>query len=220
MYAMKPPAAYADGSPCLLLNWLQTMIHWFSLLLAFGVALWLVPGQAVLAEENPSAPDELQFSTPQPIAETPQVWIPTSRFTSGPHVRYAFRDVVRDTIAKTVRVRSAGQDAALGGIVGADGWILTKASCLGDQLSCQFSGGREIEARVVGINRNHDLAMLKVSAKRLPILELSHETSLQVGHWVATVSTEPSSSDGRCCERNAARNPAATGDFGRPLRQQ
>src|SRR5437762_308199 len=45
-----------------------------------------------------------------------------------PQVIAAFRELEEKGTLFTVRVQSAGKDAALGTIVGPDGWIITKAS--------------------------------------------------------------------------------------------
>jgi serine protease Do len=119
-----------------------------------------------------------------------RVMIPKSRLTNGPQVRRAFREAVADTALATVRVRCDGKDAALGGIVGPDGWIVSKASQLSGQVTCRLKDGRELDARVVGVDREYDLAMLKVAAKELPVVDMLRDTDGDVGQWVATVGID------------------------------
>jgi serine protease Do len=116
--------------------------------------------------------------------------VPNWRFASGPHVRNAFRDVVADARLATVRVQSDGRDVALGGIVGADGWILTKASRAQGKLTCRLADGREFDARLIDENRDHDLALLKIDADVLPTLTLAESAAPQVGSWLATVGLD------------------------------
>lgn len=119
-----------------------------------------------------------------------RLWVPQSRLTAGPHVLAAFREVVDAANDATVVVCCDGKDAALGGIVGPDGWVITKATALRGATTCRLQDGRELDAQIVGIDRQFDLAMLKLAAKRLPSLELSPETSIDVGAWLATTGLE------------------------------
>ena len=117
-------------------------------------------------------------------------WVPRYRLTNGPHVRAAFRNVVADVSQSTVAVEASGKRVALGGIVGPDGWVLTKASQLRGPLTVVLKDKREFDARLVGVDREHDLAMLKVDAKDLPSLSLEKELTISAGGWVATPGLE------------------------------
>jgi len=103
----------------------------------------------------------------------------------SPEVRAAFREAVAEASDCTVRVQCDGEEAALGTIVGRDGWIVTKASELGGRITCRDRLGRAWEARVVGIHRPYDLAMLKIEAANLPHVRWSETAEPAVGQWVA-----------------------------------
>ncbi|MBN2579520.1 MAG: trypsin-like peptidase domain-containing protein [Pirellulales bacterium] len=100
-------------------------------------------------------------------------------------VKNAFAEIVATASKCVVRVKCDGHDAALGTIVGPDGWILTKASQLKGEITCRFRDARELEARIVGIDRAFDLAMLKVEASRLPDISWKPQP-LEVGQWVVS----------------------------------
>lgn len=117
-----------------------------------------------------------------------RVLIPTSSLTDGPQVRRAFREAVAEAAEATVEVREDGQQVALGGIVGTDGWVITKADQLEGEVTCFMKDGRELPARVVGVDRAYDLAMLKIDANQLPVLSLKRDDDAEVGEWVATVA--------------------------------
>lgn len=116
--------------------------------------------------------------------------VPKSRLTDSPDVRSAFREVVKFPTDSTVRIQSDGKDAALGGIVGRDGWILTKASRVKGKLKVKFKDGKEFSAKLVGIQDKYDLAMLKIDAHNLPTLQLAREKPPIIGQWVATPGIE------------------------------
>src|SRR5437870_10640837 len=82
-------------------------------------------------------------------------------------VMAAFKSVVAGPSQSTVRVRCDDKDAALGAVVDASGYILTKASELHGKITCRFKDGKELEAKVVGLEDKLDVAMLKVEASGL-----------------------------------------------------
>src|SRR5262245_6006938 len=69
---------------------------------------------------------------------------------SSPKVVAAFRDVVAKPSVSTVRVKCDGKEIALGTVVAADGYILTKFSDLKGKIACLLKDGRELEATVIG----------------------------------------------------------------------
>jgi S1-C subfamily serine protease len=103
----------------------------------------------------------------------------------GPDVKAAFRDILAATNQSVIRVKCDGRDTIMGTIVGPDGWILTKASELKGKITCRFRDGRELDARIVGVNNGSDLAMLKVDAQRLPAVVWNAQQPA-VGQWVAS----------------------------------
>ncbi len=105
-------------------------------------------------------------------------------------VKNAFRDIVSTPAQSTVRILCDGRRAALGTIVGADGLILTKASELSGTIGCQLFDGRRLEAKIVGVSEDDDLALLKVKADQLPVIRWSEAAPPPVGSWLATPGLE------------------------------
>ena len=108
---------------------------------------------------------------------------------SNPHFVAAFREIVAGPSKSTVRVLCDGQETALGVVVAADGWILTKAADLHGRVSCRFRDGRTVEARWVGVHHGHDLAMLQVSLHGLTPVEFRSSKTLSVGSWIVCPGT-------------------------------
>jgi serine protease Do len=127
----------------------------------------------------------LGFNYPQE-----RITVPSWRFAHGPHARSSFRGVVKDAREAVVEIRVGGKKVALGGVVRAEGYVLTKSSALGTPISCVLADGRELNARVVRASREHDLALLKVDAGDLPALEISEDATPVVGSWLATVGID------------------------------
>ena len=109
-------------------------------------------------------------------------------------IRAVFRQAAAEAARTVVRVQCDGRDAALGTIVGPDGWILTKASELGGKIVCQYRDGRKWDARTVGVHPGFDLAMLKVEASGLPAIDWTAgqkqaaSRKYAVGQWVASLA--------------------------------
>src|SRR6266536_1351040 len=103
--------------------------------------LVLVAGAAVL----PSAAVQAQILKKDHLRESPQTL-------------QAFRSVVASASQATVRVKCDGKDAALGTVVAADGWIVTKASELHGEITCTLKSGCTLAARLVGVHKPYDLA--------------------------------------------------------------
>jgi serine protease Do len=108
---------------------------------------------------------------------------------SSPSVLSAFRSVIAQASESTVRVLCEGKDAALGTILGDDGWIVTKASELKGAITCKLKDGRTFTAKLVGVEEQYDLAMLKIDVKNLRPVEWRESRYAEVGNWIASPGT-------------------------------
>jgi serine protease Do len=78
-----------------------------------------------------------------------------------------------------------------GFVIAADGHILTSAhAVLGEQETwVRLADGTRHPARVVGVDRRADVALLKIEAAGLPVAPLAAGTPLCAGEWVAAIGT-------------------------------
>ncbi|MGO8751279.1 MAG: S1C family serine protease [Thermoguttaceae bacterium] len=106
-----------------------------------------------------------------------------------PAVRSAFQEVLEGASAATVRVLAEGEEVALGAVVEPDGYLVSKASVLHGRtkIVCRFKDGTERDAKIVGENATHDLALLRVEATNLAALSW-REGDLPPGSLVATTA--------------------------------
>jgi len=76
-----------------------------------------------------------------------------------------------------------------GVIITNDGLILTNKHVAeaGDTLKVMTSDGKTYDAQKVAVDPTNDLAILKVEATSLPVVELGNSDNLQVGQWVIAV---------------------------------
>ena len=97
-----------------------------------------------------------------------------------------FEPVVDSVNASTLIIVSGKRQIALGTVVDVGGMILTKASELRGKLGCKLNDGTIVEAQVIGIDPDTDLAMLKIEADDLTVAQWSDEPSPMTGRWLAT----------------------------------
>ncbi len=83
------------------------------------------------------------------------------------------------------------QGQGSGFIVGPEGTILTNAHVVDGarKVIVKLTDHREFEARVVGVDKKSDVAMLKIDARDLPVVKLGDPTSLEVGEWVVAIGS-------------------------------
>jgi serine protease Do len=100
-------------------------------------------------------------------------------FRENPKMLAAFKDVVAGPSMSVARIRCDGKDVALGTVVGADGWVLTKNSELLANVTPMvvLRDGRTFPSKVTGVDNKNDLAMLKIEAKGLPAVRWREERS-------------------------------------------
>ncbi len=109
---------------------------------------------------------------------------------SGTLTLGAFQSVAELVRGSVVRFELEGEPVALGTVVSADGRVLTKASeVAGERLVAVLDGGRRVQARVVAIDEESDVALVRVDATGLvPIVWFAGPA--EVGQWAVTPGIE------------------------------
>jgi serine protease Do len=76
-----------------------------------------------------------------------------------------------------------------GFIVSPDGYIITNNHLAekSEKLTVTLVGGENFRAKVIGTDPQTDLALIKIEAKNLPIVELGDSSKVRVGEWVLAV---------------------------------
>jgi serine protease Do len=138
--------------------------------------------------------------------------LPVDDWTQGEKTRAKWNDLTALYSGTVVEVLCHRRRVAFGTVVGADGWILTKASEISDDARCKLADGQIVPARVAGVDPAYDLALLKVDAHGLRAIYWSVERVRPAGKFVAAP-------DGRggsigvgivCVEQRALEGPFPT----------
>ena len=95
-------------------------------------------------------------------------------------------------VAVTTTIESAGgsgQAAGTGFVIGADGVVVTNNHVVAgaESIELLFSDGRTLPAEIVGRDAAADLAVVKVDATGLPVVELGESDTVQVGDDVVAI---------------------------------
>jgi serine protease Do len=86
-----------------------------------------------------------------------------------------------------------GQPRGVGSgfILTADGFIMTNAHVVdgADQVLVTLPDKREFKARIVGVDKRSDVAVVKVEATGLPVVKIGDVNRLKVGEWVMAIGS-------------------------------
>jgi serine protease Do len=76
-----------------------------------------------------------------------------------------------------------------GFIIQPDGLILTNAHVVAGatRVTVQLTDRREYTAKVIGVDKTADVAVIKIPANNLPTVSMGDSNSLQVGQWVLAI---------------------------------
>lgn len=91
------------------------------------------------------------------------------------------------------RGRPSEEPSSLGSgfIISADGYVLTNNHVVegADQVLVRLSDRRQLVAEIVGTDKRSDVAVLKVEAEGLPVVEIGSSEDLKVGEWVLAIGS-------------------------------
>ncbi|MCW8847887.1 MAG: trypsin-like peptidase domain-containing protein, partial [Sedimenticola sp.] len=78
-----------------------------------------------------------------------------------------------------------------GFIISDDGYIMTNFHVVNeaDEILVRLSDRREFLAKVIGMDKTSDVALLKIDAKDLPVVKIGTTNKLKVGEWVLAIGS-------------------------------
>jgi len=119
-------------------------------------------------------------------------WVPSGN--EDPEPEFAPPDTFGDRLARPQPIglsRGEARDLASGFVLTADGYIVSSAHVILDAEEAQvrLQDGRHFPARLVGLDRTTDVALLKIEASGLSPAPIGDSSRLAVGDWVAAISS-------------------------------
>jgi serine protease Do len=87
-------------------------------------------------------------------------------------------------------IRRPGGEGS-GFIVSSDGYILTNAHVVdeADEVTVRLTDRREFVAKIIGVDKPTDVAVLKIEAKNLPVVRIGDPSRLRPGEWVLAIGS-------------------------------
>jgi len=87
--------------------------------------------------------------------------------------------------------RGPARGMGSGFIVSSDGLILTNAHVVADadEVTVKLTDRREFKAKVIGLDKLTDVAVLRIDARDLPVLRLGDPVRARVGDWVVAIGS-------------------------------
>jgi serine protease Do len=110
-----------------------------------------------------------------------------SPFADDPFFRYFFGDDERFG-SRDRRSLSLGS----GVIISSDGYVVTNNHVVGDnvrEITIALPDKREIKGRVVGVDPDTDIALLKIAVNGLAVVPWGDSSQLKVGEWVLAIGS-------------------------------
>lgn len=110
----------------------------------------------------------------------------------GPNpIEELFKDFLGEGFELAPKEYKTQPSAAFGSgvIISVDGYIVTNNHVIdkADQIEVTLDDNRKYTAKVVGVDADTDLALLKIEANKLPYLVFGNSEKLEVGEWVLAV---------------------------------
>ncbi len=87
--------------------------------------------------------------------------------------------------------RYNAQSLGSGFIISEDGYILTNYHVVkgADEILVRLNSRQEYLAKIIGIDKRSDVALLKIEAKELPKVKIQKDDDLKVGEWVLAIGS-------------------------------
>ena len=116
---------------------------------------------------------------------------PFEDFFSGPFGGFFGRGQGNNNGKRQRQVQTPKRAAAGSGvIISADGYIVTNNHVVdgADELTVTLNeNSKEYSARIIGADKQTDLALIKIDAKNLPAIVIANSDDVKVGEWVLAV---------------------------------
>lgn len=112
------------------------------------------------------------------VEEVREVQDPFSMFENDPF----FKQFFGNRPAQKQVVKGLGS----GFVISSDGYILTNDHVAGNatKISVTMTNGETIEAKLIGSDKNSDVALLKIEKNNLPFVKLGNSDNVIIGEWV------------------------------------
>lgn len=170
-----------------------------SRIFAIGLCVALSPvvplAASERAAEQTAVPVDLSYAAEKAVNSVVYIKVTVNARTSDRTYIDPFEDFFNDFFGRgggSAPRRSEPQPrkgAGSGVILSSDGYIVTNNHVVenADELLVKLNDNREFRARIIGTDKNTDLALIKVEATDLPAISIGDSNNLKLGEWVLAI---------------------------------
>lgn len=142
-----------------------------------------LPDFTTLVKKNHKAVVNISISQAQPNDDRPKL--------PGAEEGSPLDDLIKRYEEEKAPGSPEGRAQGSGFIISADGFILTNNHVVAgaDQVTVRLHDRRQLNAIVIGTDARSDVAVLKIDAKDLPVVNIGNSDELEVGEWVLAIGS-------------------------------
>jgi serine protease Do len=166
----------------------------------FCIFLMLAGNQVVLAQlpdftnmVKTNGVAVVNISTTQKARPIPKGMPKNQQLPEGmpPEMEELFKHFFNDPNGGGFGVPEDTQSLGSGFIISGDGYVLTNHHVVkdADEIVVKLTDRRELVAKLIGSDARTDVAVLKVQATGLPVVNIGSPNSLKVGEWVLAIGS-------------------------------
>ena len=160
----------------------------------FIIALFGLFSNVLQAKDLPDFTDLVERQGPAVVnVSTTQIIHNTQSFSGMPNLPQGdpFYEFFRHFAPQQAPRDQETQSLGSGFIISDDGFILTNAHVVdsADKIMVRLTDKREFKAKVIGVDKRTDVALLKIEASGLPKVTQGDPNLLKVGEWVLAIGS-------------------------------
>lgn len=153
------------------------------------------PASPAVQVVAPSGMVDLTYAAESAVNAVVYIKVTTNSKTRTETVRDPFADFFGDFFGfgggtQQRQIQTPKREASGSGvIISSDGYIVTNNHVVAgaDILDVKLNDHREFQARIIGMDEQTDLALIKIEGKDLPTIPIGNSDDLKLGQWVLAV---------------------------------
>ena len=152
--------------------------------------------QAPQQVQNINNPIDLTYAAEQAVNSVVYIKVTTNGKTQTVEYHDPFEDFFGDFFGRGNGGRQQRKiqtpkrtGAGSGVILTSDGYIVTNNHVVqdADEITVKLNDNREFNARIIGLDKTTDLALIKIETKDLPAIKVFNSDDLKLGEWVLAI---------------------------------
>lgn len=163
--------------------------------MALVLALTVSPCETQAATAVPQNPIDLTYAAERAVNSVVYIKVTINGKTQTIQYRDPFEDFFGDFFGRggggsQRQIQTPKRTGAGSGVIlTEDGYIVTNNHVVqdADELTVKLNDNREFKARIIGLDKTTDLALIKIEADQLQPITVANSDDLKLGEWVLAI---------------------------------